>query len=164
MNKYKSIGCALALVVLTACTTTNPQTGAKVPDKAKTEEVKAVAQGVVTFAITESLSQFPKDADTIALYARAAGGVFCDMKATKQFSPETLEASLFALALPEIKDAETRKYITTARNAVVAAYKIAYAKRFNAELNVDEWPYAVADIFCAAIDQGLKDSGRTGIK
>ncbi len=169
------IAAALLVCGFTACTTTktvitaNPDgttttTTQKVPDPAKTEQVKALAKGVVTSALTEAYRQFPKDADQIALYARAAGGVFCTMSATKEFSPEVLESAIANLVLPQIKNEDTLRYVQLARNALLTSYEIAYSQRFNAELKADDWPLAVCEIFCSAIDQSLKDAGRPGVK
>ena len=155
--------CIAVSALLTACHTTDPSTGQRVPDKAKTEQVKALVQGVTEFAFTEALAQFPQDADQIALYARAAGGVFCEMYHSKQFSPEALEAALSALLLPKIENPDTLRYVQTARNAILTTYRMAYAKRFNAELNPDEWPAVVSEIFCASLNQGLINSGRPGV-
>lgn len=151
-------------IASTGCFTTNQATGQREPDRARTEQVKAIATGAVTFGITEAFSQFPKDADKIELYARAAGGVFCEMQATHQFDPATLESGLYNLSLPHIEDEEVRRYLTTARNLIITTYQSVYAKRYRAELNPDEWPAVTAGIFCDAIDRGLKDSGRRGVK
>lgn len=156
--------------VLAGCHTTQVSTAPdgtartnRVYDVAKTEAVKAIAQGTVTFAFTEALAQFTNDANQIALYARAAGGVFCEMKATAEFSPETLEAALFNLALPRIENDDTRRYLQHARNLILSGYKVAYAKRFTAELSPEQWPYVVAEIFCNSINESLINSGRPGI-
>lgn len=86
------------------------------------------------------------------------------MQRTKEFSPETLESALAGLLLPKIENPDVVRYVQTARNALLATYKIAYAKRFNAELDPNEWPAVVADIFCNAIDTALRDSGRNGVR
>ena len=57
-----------------------------------TERVPVGAM-VVTVALRRSLARFPKDSDAIAVYARAVGGIFCNMQQTHQFSPEALEAA-----------------------------------------------------------------------
>ena len=158
----------LSALILCGCKTTTPQ-GQRVPDKAGTAKVVAVAEGVSRIALVQALKRFPSQADQIALYARAVGGIFCDMQRTKKFSPESLVAALDALAntpLSEewIGDPAVREYVTDARDVLVTAYRIFYADRFSAELSPDEWPAAVAEIFCVSIDAGLKDSGREGVK
>jgi hypothetical protein len=163
-----------ALLTLTACTTTRqePRIGpdgstnfvpVKAPDPVKTERVKTVAETISTMALRRALDRFPKDAEEIAKYARAVGGVFCQMHATKKFSPDALETGIAELVLPELKDAETRGYVLDARDVLKATYRAFYADRFSAELPPDEWPAVVAEIFCKSIDQGLKDSGRPGV-
>ena len=163
-----------ALLTITACTTTRqePRVGpdgstnnvtVKVPDPVKTERVKTVAETISTMALRRALDRFKDDADEIAKYARAVGGVFCQMHATKRFSPDALETGIAELILPELKDPETRGYVLDARDVLKATYRAFYADRFSAELPPDEWPAVVAEIFCKSIDQGLKDSGRPGV-
>jgi hypothetical protein len=163
MRHTIAIIAACAAFVFTGCKTTNPD-GTKVPDKAKTEAVKAAAKGVVSFGIAESIAQFPNDAENIAKYSAAAGAVFCDMKARSAFSPEVLEAGLFALVAPEVKDEEALRYLRAARGMLLTAYEMAYAQKWKAELKPDEWEMAIAEIFCDAIDRGLKDAGKAGVK
>jgi hypothetical protein len=164
--------CALAF---TGCTTTRQEVRVlpdgsttnvtvKVPDVATTAKVKSAADGLFSMGIRRSLARFPKEADTIAFYATAVGGVFCDMQARKQFDPSTLEAGIAALVLPHVEDPELKLWIADARDALRATYGILWADRFSAELPPDEWPAVVADIFCDSIDRGLKDSGRPGVK
>ena len=165
----------LAIAIVTGCTTTKREVVTrpdgtlatnivKVPDKVKTEQVKDVSEAVVKVAMRRALQQFPNEAENIALYARAAGGVFCDMKATGKFSPETLEAGIYALVLPEITNKEALTYLQDARDLMLLTYRSFWRQRFEAELNPDKWPAVVAEIFCDSIDQGLKDSGRIGVK
>lgn len=136
----------------------------KAPDVAKTDQVKAIAKGVVSFGITESIYQFPQEAENIAKYARAAGAVFCEMKARGTFEPEFLEAALFNLIAPELTDPDLARYLRAARNLLLTSYEAAYAKRFQAELNPNDWNGAVVEVFCDAIDRGLKDAGQPGVK
>lgn len=153
--------------IIAACTTIQiapDGTKTKVPDVAKTEQVKAIAKGVVSFGIAESMYQFPKDASNIAFYARAAGLVFCDMKARGVLDPLALEDGLFNIAAPQLDDPELVHYLRSARGMLLAAYTAAYAKRWQAELDPDEWSGVVAEIFCDAIDRGLKDAGYAGVK
>lgn len=158
----------LAAALFAGCTTTriDPVTGAtnRVPDVARTEQVKAVAEQVSRSALRRAVKRFPAQADQITAYARGVGAVFCDMQATKQFSPETLLAGIETLAMPKIEDPDVQGYVQDARDVLVLAYRLAYADRFNAELDPNKWPAVVAEIFCTSIDQGLKDAGRPGVK
>ncbi len=161
--KMTMLAVALSVGLITGCTTTGPN-GTKVPDVARTEKVKAVAESVSTLVLRRALQRFPTEADEIARYARAVGAVFCEMQATKKFNPESLEAGIAAITLPLITDETVAAYVADARDVLKLTYRVFYADRFDAELPPEKWPAVVADVFCNSIDRGLKDSGRPGVK
>lgn len=166
MNKLRLIVTAAACIFIagcySGCKTANPTTGVKEFDPVKTEKVKAAIEPIVSSAVRRVVASNPKHSDEIALYLRAVGGAVCSISDTGEASPETLIAAIDAATVnlqagvdPEIIDG---------KNAIIAVYKILYADRFKAELPPDEWPKNVCDVICQAIDQGLKDAGKPGVR
>ncbi len=155
---------ACGLLTTTGCKTTNPVTGVREFDPAKTEKVKAFSENISKIVLRRALTRFTNEAPTIELYTRALGGVFCEMQRTKQFSPESLEAGVEALVLPKLENPEALAYMHDARDIIFATYRTFYSDRFTAELGPEDWLTAVADIFCNSIDQGLRDLGKPGVK
>lgn len=147
-------------IVLTACKSTNPQTGQREFDPVKTEQAKAAIQPLIAGAVRRVLAQNPDKAEQIADYLRAGGSVFCNMDLTGQFDPLVLAEKLDALVAPKVKD----DYLLDIKNAAIALYRVNYAERNRAELPPEQWARQIAGLFCAAIDQGLKDSGRLGVR
>jgi hypothetical protein len=147
----------------TGCKSVNPATGVSEFDQAKTEKVKAAIAPLITGPIRRVLAKNPQHAAEISNYIRSVGEVFCLMDSQKKFSPEFLVDQLNKLTAPAIVGIND-ELILSARDAVIALYKINYADRFNAELPPDQWPAQVANLLCGAIDQALKDSGQPGIK
>lgn len=159
-----AISCLTLLVSGCKTRMIDPNTGEAVQkyDPVKTEQVKAAVEPVAAGALRRAIQAYPQNADEIAKYARAVGAVFCQMDTDKAFSPESLLAGLSAIDTPLNKLADG--YVIDVKNAIVAVYRIYYAERFRAALPADQWPAVVSGIFCASIDQGLRDAGRPGIK
>ena len=163
------VACGLFTMV-TGCKTSQVTTGPDgvlvtniVIDVARTEQVKDVAKTITGSAMRHVMQAFPKDGDEIAKYARAVGGVLCNIKATGQFDPVDLEAAVANLVLPQVTSPDALLWVQDARDSVLLIYKTFYRKRFTAELPSNEWPGAVAEVLCDSINTALKDSGRPGV-
>lgn len=150
---------AAALLATTGCKSLNPETGQREYDPVKTEKVVAAIHPVISDPLRRSLENSPQNAPLIAEYLRGVGGVFCAMKANKKFTPEFLIDALNSLAVPKIKDSS----IITVKNSLVALYKIFYAEAHSVNLPEGEFFYHLADLFCSAIDQALRDAGMPGV-
>jgi hypothetical protein len=141
-----------ALTLLTGCQTAGQY------DPVKTEQVRAAIEPIAAGAVRRIVLKDPAKAEATGNYFRQVGAVFCEMKASGNFSPETLIASLQGIQRPDNQD------IADAIAVMVALYRIQWGNRFKAELPPDKWPYQIASFFCDAIDQGLRDAGQAGAK
>ena len=147
---------------ITACKTTDPVSGERRFDPVKTEQVKASIEPVISSVVRRVIDNSPENSDAIATYLRAVGGVFCSASASGALGPEEIinAADMATSGLqggvePEIIDA---------KNVLIALYKLNYGDRFRATLPADMWPKNVADVLCAAINQGLIDAGKAGVQ
>ena len=155
--KMRTMATALSLALACAgCKTFNPVTGQQEFDPVKTETVKAVAAPVVASAVRRVTT------DENADYLRAGGAVFCAASRSGQLDPVFLIDALEAATVS--RQARVDPLVIDAKNLLVALYKINFNDRFRAELPPDKWPKNVADVLCEAIDLGLKDAGRPGVK
>ena len=129
-------------------------------DPVKTAAVKDSIQSPVQEAITRIIRNSPQHSDQIAGYFRAVGTVFCKMRDTGTFdstfllnevdkATAGLQAGLDPLAI-------------TAKNTALALYTGFWGMRLRAELPADKFMWNVSDLFCKAIDVGLKDAGKPG--
>lgn len=146
----------LLATLLLGCKTTG------VYDPVKTEQVKAAVTPVIASVVRRVIVNSPQHSDEIALYLRAVGSVFCSASASGSLGPEQVLAALDAATAGLQTGVEPE--IIDAKNVLLALYRINYADRFKAELPADQWPKNVADVICAAIDQGLKDAGKPGVR
>lgn len=168
-NRIRPLLCAAMVAAVTmlnfgtGCTTVNPTTGQAEFDQAKTEKVKAALSPLITGPIRRVLAKNPQHAAEISTYIRSVGEVFCLMDSEKKFSPEFLVDQLSKLTAPAVAGLND-ELILSARDGVIALYKINYADRFNAELPPDKWPAQVANLMCNAINQALIDSKQPGVK
>jgi len=144
------------LIAMTGCISLNPVTGQREFDPVKTEQVKATLEPIISGGIRRAIQHSPNHADQIAGYLHSAANVFCSMDTNGNFSVEYLVTELDKIVAPALGDS----YIIDLKNAAIALYRVNYAERFRAELPPDRWPRQVASLFCAAINQGLKDAGR----
>lgn len=158
---------ALALPVAltnTGCTTTGTGTNAVTTiDPVKLQQAQAAIEPAAASVLRRAILNSPQHAKEIGDYARAVGGVFCQMKANNNnFTPQylidsvnTATANLQANAPAEVIDA---------KNAAIALYKIFFADNLTVQIPANGWPSAVTGLFCDAIDQALKDAGQVGVK
>lgn len=165
-KKLKAIAASIAatiavVVMLTGCKTTN-SSGVKVFDPVKTEQVKAAVEPFVASIARRILLNNPKQAAEIGNYMRAVGGVFCDASSSGQLSPDQIITAIDGATANLQNGADP--LVIDGKNLIITIYRIAYGERFKAELPADQWPKNVADVLCAAIDQGLKDAGQAGVK
>lgn len=167
MNKIKSlIGLALCALALTGCKTTriDPTTGqtTKEFDPVKTAQIKAALEPIGSSAVRRVIKNSPEHSAEIAGYFRAVGSAFCQMSEKGDFDPAYLVGAVDT-ATAKLQEHVPGEAIEI-KNALIACYKIGYEGRFRAELPADQWPKNVADLICACIDQGLKDTGRPGAR
>jgi hypothetical protein len=148
---------------LTGCSTTKPD-GTKVPDPAKTQQVKDALEPIVRIPVRRIIMNSPQHSAEIALYFRSIGGIFCKMAADKQFDPTTLTAALQGLIPPNSLANEDVQALLDFKVALEKLYKLYWNDKLRAELPPDGWLVAVCDYFCVAIDNGLKDAGQPGTK
>jgi hypothetical protein len=152
---------------LTGCTTAQTQpdgTVAQVYDPVKTQAVKDALQAPLQSATRRIIMNSPQHSEEIARYFRSVGAVFCAMKDSGQFDPTTLVAGLDKALPPQLANEELAQYLLDFKVTASALYNQFWNDRFRAELPADQWPYQVADLFCASIDQGLKDAGQPGVR
>jgi hypothetical protein len=154
---------ALALAALcVACTTTNPDTGERVYDPIRTEQVKASLSPLVTGGVRATIANNPRHRDELGTYYRSIGTVFCRMVDTRQFSPSYLIDEVNKITAPQIASADP--LLLTARDSALALYRIFYAEKGRAELTEASWALHLADLFCLSIDTALRDSGLAGVR
>lgn len=160
-----AVGLSGALLAggLTGCKTRQPD-GTVVFDPVKTQNVKDALQAPIERAAARIIVNSPQHSAEIAKYFAAVGLVFCEMKDSGQFDPTTLLAGLDRALPANVGSDETFQYLLDFKSAAAALYKQFWNDRFRAELPPDQWPYQVADLFCASIDQALKDAGQPGIR
>lgn len=151
-----------ASLALVACKSTNPATGKKEYDPVKTEQVKAAVEPILASGVRRVLANNPEHGDEIAGYMRSVGYVFLSASESGELGPEQIiEAADRATAgLQNGVDPA----IIDGKNALIALYRILYGDRFKAELPPDKWPKHVADVIAQAVDQGLKDAGKPGLR
>jgi hypothetical protein len=112
--------------------------------------------------LRRAIANSPQHAIEIGNYARAVGGVFCQMEANNNFTPTYLvdAANRATAGLQTNVD----QAIIDAKNAVIAIYKIAFSDQLTWQLPNNIWPKAVAGTICASVNQALIDSGQPGCK
>lgn len=147
----------------TATTVTNGVTNTVTfIDPVKLQQASDAIQPAAASVLRRAILKSPDHAAEIGNYARAVGGVFCQMKANNNFTPQYLidaanaaTAKLQATAPPEVIDA---------KNAAIALYKIFLSDQTMVNIPNNGWASAVCGLFCDAIDQALKDAGQVGVK
>lgn len=180
MKSYKLIGlltAAIAIVytstLLTGCktaskVTTNPDgttvtNVVKYVDPVRIQQAEAVIEPAASRVLRRAIQRSPEHAVEIGDYARAIGGIFCQMIAKNNFSVEyVVDAADKATAnLPTLAKNDE---ILDAKNSAVALYKVFAADQLSWQLPDNAWLKAICNVFCNSIDTALKDSGQAGIK
>jgi hypothetical protein len=152
---YLAVIGALTFVTLTGCKT------AGVYDPDKTEKV----ENILTPFVTEGLqlvfhNNQPIKAD-LGNYFREFGGIFQRMIETQTFSPTYLvDAANTATAKFQGK---LPPAALTAKNGVIALYKVLYTGEADAKLHPDKAPVHVAKVIADGINQALRDQGLEGL-
>ena len=132
-------------------------------DPVRTQQVKDALEPVVRIGVRRVIANNDKHAADLGVYFRTVGNVFCTMKRNGQFDPSTLTSQLQLVLPPKSLEKDGIQELLDLKVAVEALYKNFWSDRFRAELPPDKWGYHVADYFCAAIGNGLVDSGLPGI-
>lgn len=133
-------------------------------DPIKTEQVKTVMEPLVRIPVRRTIMNSPQHADEIGNYYRGMAHVFCQMAVNKQFDPITLTSGFNEIIKPKgLRDADIQTLLDF-KVALEQLYRTYWNDRFRAELPSEGWMYNVADFFCTAIDNGLKDAGQAGAK
>ena len=151
----------LVPIVLCVLSQTGCQTAGHY-DPVKTAQIQAALEPIASGALRRAILNSPHHAAETANYARAIGGVFCDMSATSQFDPLYLITALDRATAG--LQADVDPLIIDTKNALIAIYEIAWADRLRAELPPDSWLKFTADFVCDVIDRTLKDLGEPGVK
>jgi hypothetical protein len=129
-------------------------------DPVKTETVKNALQGPLQETVTRIIKNSPQHSAQIGNYFRAVGSVFCKMRDTGTFDSTFLIAELDK-ATAGLQSGLDPLAIT-AKNTAIGLYTVFYAQRTRAELPPDKFAWNLADLFCKAINTGLKDAGQPG--
>lgn len=130
------------------------------PEKVKLESVAAAVKPVCSLAVTRSIHNGGELSESISIYFREIGHVFCGMATNANFTPEYLTNSIDKIPAPLTRDT----YIVDLKTSIVVQYRMAYDDRLRAELPPVEWLLKVANLFCMGINEGLLNSGRVGLK
>jgi len=146
------------------CKSVNPTTGQPEYNPALTQQVKDALEPAVRLPVRRVIMNSPQHSAEIATYFRGIAQVFCKMKEDKSFNPTTLTANLQSILPPKLTNKEAVQTLLDLKVSVESLYKIYWNDRFSAELPEEGWMYNVADFFCSAIDNGLKDAGQAGAK
>ncbi|HEU4344043.1 MAG TPA: hypothetical protein VFU31_21010 [Candidatus Binatia bacterium] len=160
MNRRFAFVALASLLITAGCSTINPDTGQKVFDPIRTAQVKAALQAPVQETITRIIRNSPEHSDQIANYFRSAGNVFCKMRDTSRFEPQFLIAELEKAT--EGLQQGLDPLAITAKNTIIALYVVFYSQRQSADLSPEKFLWNTSDLFCNAINTGLKDAGKPG--
>ena len=159
----------LAAVVFldTGCKTTQTVTPGgvtnivKVVDPVRIQQAQAVIEPAAASVLRRAIQRSPQHAQEIGDYARAIGGIFCNMLANSNFSVEyVVDAANKATDRLTFKSDE----VLDAKNAAVALYKVFAADQLVWQLPDNQWLKSICGVFCNAIDTALKDAGQAGVK
>ena len=168
MKKLISLLLLALCVSVTACRSTSidPVTGEKVKvfDPIKTQQAKEIVEPILRIGTRRIILNNPDNAIQTGNYFRYAGGVFCYMKETGQLDPTSITAGLRDLIPENYLAKEDVQIGLDFKVSLEALYRQFYNQRLRAELPPDKWAYHVADLFCNAIDAGLRDAGQPGCK
>jgi hypothetical protein len=159
-TKHSVIGLALcasiivAAAMFTGCTTTTVTTLGGQTNVVQVLNPNAAAgiRAVVAVAVPVAIKEDTNAAPYLALVAN----VFSMAAETGTYDPATLQASLDAMSIRELRDSATAKQIVV---MAFAAYKGLYADAANAKLDTTTWgPFAKSLLGAIAdgINAGLK--------
>jgi hypothetical protein len=134
-------------------------------DPQKLESVKQIVNTTASAIFAEEIRKSPNHAAEISAYVRAIGSTFCAAKATKQFSPATLFPALETATAPlQAQVSQTSPLVIIAKNGLKATYQLLWNDKLTVELKDNQWPAAVVDVICTAVDQSLRDAGQPGVQ
>lgn len=158
------VGIMLLCLGLTVGGVTGCKTADGQFDPMQTQQVKDVMEPFVRIPVRRSIMNSPQHSDEIGTYYRGIAHVFCQMAVNKQFDPVTLTSGLNEILKPQGLKSEDVQMLLDFKVALEGLYRTYWNNRFRAELPSESWMYNVADFFCTAIDNGLKDAGQAGAK
>lgn len=150
MKHYISI-IALAAFVLTGCMTTDQNTGEKVFDPIKTQQVKdSVVPGIAT-AVLFGLETEPRCLPGIELIRDTT----CNLVGKGIVDSSTVNETLLALNFQIVPGVEGKRWSAMVVNTIISVYNVAVADYAQSEVNKDIVLYHILDALCVGIDRGL---------
>lgn len=117
-----------------------------------TNHVTALIKESVTRAIQTAPFEYE---DTVAGYFRQVGNAFCNMATSGDFTHAGISKTVDAIPSPMIVDG----YALDVKLMVMALYKVIYGDRLRSEITPDRWLAQMSQVFCGAINEGVKDAG-----
>lgn len=132
------------------------------PARATLAELKASLEPIAINGVARAIrtANPPELTESVWHYFREIGGIFVGMSTNGNYTPEFLTNSADRVPAPLTYDSR----VVDVKLMLIALYKLAYADRTAAEVSPTEWLSKVAELFTASIDQGLKRSGRQGLR
>ena len=147
------IAFVLVLPLLTACKTTNPETGQREYDPIKTQQVQAAVKPVVTGVVTAVINRHPEARKP---FQKAADNI-CTLRDNRMFSVDSLRMA-FNSAFEDFNQ-KTDPLVVNGIQLVIALFEINLANKLQADLPPDEFAWSLLDILCDGINQGLAATG-----
>lgn len=122
-----------------------------------TNHVTALIKESITRAIQTAPFEYE---EAVAHYFRQVGNAFCNMAVSGDFTHAGISKAADDIPSPMIVDG----YALDVKIMVLALYKVIYGDRLRSEIPPDRWLAQMSQVFCEAINAGLKDAGQTGSK
>lgn len=147
------VALAAILLVMPACTTTDPATGQPVPDPVKTEKVVAVMRNTTANLAIYVLDKEPDSRPHLV----AAHVIMCSLvNPEKPITPDEFRKALSGVTSGR-SDASAELKI--AINTIVGLYDIAYADRARADIAASSYAYHVLNTLCLGLSDVLTPPG-----
>lgn len=141
---------AIALVVI-GCTITDPNTGEKVFDPIKTQQVKdSVVPGIAT-AVLFGLETEPRCLPGIELIRDTT----CNLVGKGVVDPGTVNETLLALNFQIVPGVEGKRWSSMVVNTIISVYNVAVGEHTQGAVQRDLILYHILDALCTGIDRGL---------
>lgn len=150
----------LMLLVLPACRTIGPD-GLPVYDPVKSAQVTDAFTLIGRETISRIIRNSPKHRESSGVYFRAIGTVFCRIKETGQFTPDSVLTEIDRVTGPLQQGVDP--LLITTKNALWTLFKVFVDQKLTAELPPDRWPAHVSKVACDAIHGALVDNDLPGV-